>query len=101
MKKILYFIPAVITALFYGMVLFIKLDLETMAYVLLGMLVLSGIILCFNKWMGIFPGILICVWLVAVDFNVKIRAIYLWPVGLVFIVYFAIIGFRVYKQNKM
>ena len=101
MKKILYFIPAIIFCLLYG-IAFIVWDLEPVAYVFCLLLVLSGIILCYNKWWGAVPGIVMGIWLMALDLSTNgPKIIIQWPFGLVIVIYFILCGIVSYKNKTI
>lgn len=97
MKKIIYFIPAIIFTAIYGFVLFIGADLELIAYIFWILLILSGILLSMKKWWGCLFGLSMGIWLMVMDLSQRgVPVIRQWPLGLVFSLFYIICGIMIY-----
>lgn len=100
MKKIFYFIPAIFFCFFYG-IAFLIWELELLAYIFCALLILSGIILCYNKWWGVIPGIIMGIWLMVLDLQANYPKIIIqWPLGLIVVIYFILCGLLLYRKKN-
>ncbi len=99
MKKVLYFLPAIIFLIFYVFA-FIIADLEPIAYVFCALLILAGAVLSSDKWWGSIVGILVGVWLAVLDITTTGAVIRQWPIGFAVAVYFIVCGYLSFRKNK-
>ena len=100
MKKLLCFIPAIIFTSLYGSVLLAGFELELIAYVFWGLLLISGLILCFKKWWGIVTGVIMGMWLILLDLSAEgPQIISQWPIGLVIILYYLAFAFFSFRKR--
>ncbi len=99
MKKILYFIPAIVACLFYGPFMLIG-SVELIGYIFCALWIVSSLILFKGKWWGCLPGIIAGIWLAFLDLQATGQIVRQWPIGIVFCIYYAICGFLIYKIGK-
>lgn len=99
MKRILYFIPAIVGCVFYG-IMALAFELEPIAFLFLALLILSGIIMYKGKWWGAIFGLGAGVWLMCLDLKATGQIIMQWPIGLVIAVYFIVCGGVLFAKNN-
>ena len=102
MKKILYFLPFILSSLFYIYIGIIDSfsAINPFIWILLCVLFNSGILMIQNKWWGCLLGILYGVAFILMGFNETGQLINETPFGIIICAYFAYLGFDLYKLNN-
>ena len=101
MKKILYFIPAILVVILCLFVAFIDgLSFDSNAWVYLVIPILAGVILSLNKWWGCLFGIVIGALIIYASTQGEIHIINEMPIGIIVCIYYAIMGYIAYKDKR-
>ncbi len=101
MKKILYFMPAIVFGLVYCLLLVEgQGPILWHGWVFLVLMIVSGILLAKKKWWGAIPGIGIGIFFVCTGLANEYAILPEWQVGIVLILYFLFCGVFSTSKNK-
>ncbi len=101
MKKILYFIPAILVMILCLFVAFTDgLSFDSNAWVYVVLPILAGAILSLNKWWGGLFGMATGAMIIYASTQGEIHIINEMPIGIVVCIYYAIMGYVAYKDKK-
>ncbi len=102
MKKIIYFIPAIIFTIFYGGLFLANQPIMiTLVVIMTTLIYLAGYFLCKDKFWGCLFGVLVgavFIHMSTID-NGQILPIEL-PIGVIIIVFYLVCGAYVFHKNK-
>lgn len=103
MIKILYFIPAVLALIFYGVLAFAGGlgAINPAVWFFVALLIISAILMSQNKWWGSILGIVVGITLIYMSTQYTGQPIDIEkPIGIVFCVYYLICGFSLFRKNN-
>ena len=102
MKKIIFFLPAIIPCLFYGMVIleFGASFIHPFVWVAIGSLVIAGVLMSKGKWWGCFGGILVGILLIYMGLQETDQIIKEWPIGVILCLYYVICGMYIMRRKS-
>lgn len=101
MKKFLYFIPAILACVFYGLI-GMKAGFSAISswvWLFILPLFISGILLSTNKWWGCFAGILVGIYVIWYGSQYHGQVLDERPVGIILCAYYLCSGLAVYKKK--
>lgn len=100
MKKMVYFIPAIIHFLFYGLAIMAGLALSPLVIVWFILYIISGILLSMNRFWGGLIGLIPSIQLIYMGTKDTGQIIKETPIGLVLLAFYVICSSFVYYKNK-
>ncbi len=100
MKRILYFIPAILYLIITILALS-KAAVTPVAWISLALLVIAGIILSIKQWWGCLFGIVVSIIVICSGTQEHGQIISEIPVGIILYTYYAIMGFVCYESRKI
>lgn len=103
MKKMLYFVPAVLAFAFYIVLATVSGfgAINPLVWVFVALLFVSAIVMACGKWFGCVGGMIVAVVLIYMSTQCTGQAINIeMPLGIVLCIYYAVCGFFVWKKNK-
>ncbi len=102
MKKIIYYIPAIIAFLFYGILIYgggFSL-IHPFVWIAICSLVIAGLLMSKGKWWGCFCGILVGILLIYMGLQETGQIIKEWPIGVVLCFYYVFCGMIIIGKRK-
>ncbi len=102
MKKLVYFIPAIIATVFYLFLSFVSGfgAIHWGAWVCVASLFLSGVLMSSHKWWGCLFGVVVGGILIYMGTQYTGQIINEMPIGIIVSVFYGIIGFYIYKKKN-
>ena len=101
MKKLLYFIPAIpMTILWIFFTIGNSVEVTAIAWILDILFILSGVLMCINKWWGCFLGIISGAILIGMGLQETGQIFKEYLLGFPLVVYYIICGYYVAKRSK-
>lgn len=108
MKKLVYYIPAIITLVFVGFVTILAIKgsvgfINPIAWILTAMLFIAAILLAKKQWWGFIFGLPIGIVLIYMGMQETGQIFKEWPIGVAFVVYYiicAILSFEDWRASK-
>jgi len=101
MKKLMFFIPAIpITILWLWFSIGNSVEVTLVAWIIDVLFILSGILMCINKWWGCLFGVISGIILVCMGLQETGQIFKEYLLGFPLIVYYIICGYYVAKHNK-
>lgn len=101
MRKIVFYIPAILFALLFGGIILIGFPVAPAVWICIVLFIISGLVLAKNKFFGGFFGVvpgIYCIYMSTIDtgqiINIEM------PVGIVIIIYFLLCSGYVFYKNK-
>lgn len=101
MKKVLYFIPVIIVVVSLIFVAVIDgISFNGNVYWTVALTILAGIFLSLNKWEGCIWGVALGILIIYSGTKEHGQVINEIPIGIIVCVYYAIMGYIAYKDNR-
>lgn len=102
MKKIMYFIPAIISILFYGFIIIVDgvNSINFFAYVAILMMLLSAFLMKWNKWWGSLLGIIVGLYMIYMGSQETGQIIKETPFGIILCCYYVVCGCMAFLGKK-
>ena len=101
MKKVLYFIPAIVFGLIYCLLIFEGAGLVLWhGWLFLALMIASGILLAKKKWWGAIPGVVIGVFFICSGLTNEYAILPEWQVGIVLVLYYIFGGVFAASKGK-
>lgn len=102
MKKIIYFIPAIISILFYGFIIIVDgfNSIKFLGYVAIFMMILSAFIMKYNKWWGSIFGIIVGLYMIYMGTQETGQIIKETPFGIIVCFYYVICGVITFVEGR-
>lgn len=101
MKKILYFIPAIVFGLLYSLLIVEgQGPILWHGWLFLTLMIVSGILLAKRKWWGAIPGVVIGVFFICSGLTNEYAILPEWQVGIVLVLYYIFSSVFATSKNK-
>lgn len=104
LKKIIFYIPLIIFAFFYGVIAIIASgtgSISPIAIVWLALFFISGLILHKNVYWGSLFGTLPAIHIIYMGTQERGQIINEMPIGIILLIFYIICGYFVYKSNNI